>query len=304
MNVLPPSIAVAIPTYRREAELVNTVNEVLGLSPMPAEILVIDQTPCHEPATQSVLERLAAQGRIRWIREDAPGLTRARNRALMACNCEAVLFLDDDVLLPQIDLVDRHRLLLADSTVKAVSGQVVGKAGGLVSLSHTEIARLGPLIPANVAAIHTKGIPMLRGGHHSVRVADAIRIGGYDERLTGPAFGEDLDFAMRLGGDSILTTSSCTVTHLTAPSGGCRVVGKGVQLSAAERMVPAFAVALRYGRCQPGLRRTWMWIGLRAGVVRRELTRRPWELALALAAVPVALVRARSVAASPPAAKV
>ncbi|MBI2478234.1 MAG: glycosyltransferase [Planctomycetia bacterium] len=46
------SIAVGIPTYCRGEVLLDTLRQVLQQSPLADEIIVVDQTPEHAPATQ------------------------------------------------------------------------------------------------------------------------------------------------------------------------------------------------------------------------------------------------------------
>ena len=84
------TITVAIPTYRRERVLIETIEQVFAQNPGADEVLVIDQTASHEPETQEFLERNEAAGRLRWIRQCPPSLPAARNRALReACRSPA-----------------------------------------------------------------------------------------------------------------------------------------------------------------------------------------------------------------------
>ena len=90
-------LTVAIPTYRREQVLLDTLDYLFELQPPAAEILVIDQTESHEAATDIRLQELDGGRRIRWLRLDRPSIPHAMNHGLLEATQEIVLFLDDDI---------------------------------------------------------------------------------------------------------------------------------------------------------------------------------------------------------------
>jgi len=270
------SIAVAIPTYLREAELVQTIAQVLDQNPPADEVLVIDQTPKHLPSTSAALKAWDDQGKIHWIKMNNPNLPSARNQALIKSVCDIMLFLDDDVLLADKNLVEKHRNLHTVNDIDAVCGQVLSRYGRAIDITNTEAIRQGWSVTA-AANIHTTGIPMLRGGHHSIRINIAKSVGGYDESLLGSAFAEDLDMAQRLDCNRILTTSYCSLIHLAAPSGGCRVMGKTNPTPEWSKTVSAFVNIFRHSSRLPGFFSTWLKCALRAGPLRKEVVLKPWK---------------------------
>src|SRR5207302_3457244 len=76
-----PTITCVVPTYKRERVLVETLRHLLALLRPGDEIVVVDQTPQHEPDTGAELRRLAASGDIRWFRRDRPSQCEAMNAA-------------------------------------------------------------------------------------------------------------------------------------------------------------------------------------------------------------------------------
>ncbi len=92
-----PGITVAICTRDRPAELSRCLDTLRGLDYPSFEVLVIDNAPSG-PATHEIVGRVASHdARIRYVREDRPGLSNARNRALREAHFEIVAFTDDDV---------------------------------------------------------------------------------------------------------------------------------------------------------------------------------------------------------------
>ena len=96
MDAISP-ITVAIPTYRRETVLIETLQYLLALSHPAAEILVLDQTEEHEPATATALRTMADCGQIQWIQLTEPSIPKAMNQGLLLATQAVVLFVDDDI---------------------------------------------------------------------------------------------------------------------------------------------------------------------------------------------------------------
>jgi len=87
-----PSATVAVCTRDRPEDLRACLEALGRLADDGQEILVVDNCPASDAA-----ERLAAGWpRVRYLREDRPGLDVARNRALREARSEVVAFTDDD----------------------------------------------------------------------------------------------------------------------------------------------------------------------------------------------------------------
>ncbi len=85
-------VTIAIPTYRREQVLIDTIECLFRLDPGAAEILVLDQTTEHTPQTDAVAAGLDRRRQIRWLRLPEPSIPRAMNQGLLAGapGCRAV----------------------------------------------------------------------------------------------------------------------------------------------------------------------------------------------------------------------
>jgi len=91
-NLPPPTATVAVCTRNRTDDLKRCLDALMRLPDDGQEYLVIDNCPSNDD-TQKLVE---TYGRVRYIRENRPGLNIARNRALLEARHEIVAFTDDD----------------------------------------------------------------------------------------------------------------------------------------------------------------------------------------------------------------
>ena len=99
-----PRVSFVIPTYNRSARVTVAIDDALAqdLPPsMPWEVVVLDDGSTDD--TTAVLRaRYRAERRVRLLRQENGGPSRARNAAVAAAQGDIVLFLDsDDRALPQ-----------------------------------------------------------------------------------------------------------------------------------------------------------------------------------------------------------
>lgn len=100
MSTVPNGVTVAIATYNRCNELTVTLQSLHGLyraDTLPFEVLVVGN--CCTDATGDVVARFASEfdGPVRYVHEQQPGLSHARNRAVAEASFDVIAFLDDDV---------------------------------------------------------------------------------------------------------------------------------------------------------------------------------------------------------------
>ncbi len=243
MNAL--RVSIIIPTYGREAILCQTLQYVLEQDRPADEILVIDQTPRHEPETEAFLHHLVAAGKIRLVPQGAPSASRARNRGILEATGDVLIFIDDDVAVER-DFVRAHLENYRDETIAAVAGAIWSERG--VPLppvrQRPAPARRGPLswmdVPPNLA-FRTEKI-LLPAGNCSVRRAVALRVGGFDENYGRYDYHADYDFGWRIhrAGGKIIHDPRAGIHHLVAPRGGCRVERAHRRIPEVEELRPKF----------------------------------------------------------------
>lgn len=262
----PLPLSIAIPTYRREAVLIDTVEYLLALQPRAAQLLLLDQTEHHELATAERLQQLADADLIRWIRLPAPSITAAMNEGLRQAAEDIVLFVDDDVR-PEADLLTAHLWAQATYPDGLVAGRVVqpwqeesdsGNKTALRDFAHTQAGVVAEFIGCNF----------------SVRRSLALDLGGFDENFVRVAYRYEAEFAHRYHatGRQIHFEPRACLHHLKAAAGGTRTFGEHLTTWRPDHAVGAYYYGLRTGNLREFLIRP-----ARAIATRYHL-RHPWRL--------------------------
>ncbi len=112
-----PAITVAVCTRDRPDDLKNCLEGILRLPDDGQEILVVD----NHPRTDATLELARQYPRVRYVREERPGLDAARNRALREARTDIVAFIDDDAA-PDTNWLRALARNFADPQILAVTG--------------------------------------------------------------------------------------------------------------------------------------------------------------------------------------
>jgi succinoglycan biosynthesis protein ExoM len=94
----PIDVSVVIPTFRRPEDLARAIDSVLAQRGVTAtfEIVVIDNDP--DGSAQPIVRAIAAQSPapIRYVHEQRPGISHARNTGVARAAGRYLAFLDDD----------------------------------------------------------------------------------------------------------------------------------------------------------------------------------------------------------------
>ncbi|MEH2449923.1 hormogonium polysaccharide biosynthesis glycosyltransferase HpsN [Nostoc sp.] len=228
-----PLITVVIPTYGREEALQDSIVDVLKQDYPNFEVLVVDQTPKHQPEIQAYLEEMVGAGKIKWLRLDWASLPGARNYAVRRSSGEIILFIDDDVqLTPQL-LTAHAKNYLQNPEVGAVAGRVfdrmkLGDSGGDLQIEYLPPEAMDPGIAwYHIDLVHTikpQQVLTARGCNMSFRREIFIKYGlRFDERFGGSAVREESDFCLRVRqtGYKIWYDPEAHLVHLGEETGGC-----------------------------------------------------------------------------------
>ena len=111
-------VSVIVCTRDRTEQLVDCLDSLAQLRRPPAEVLVVDNAPSDDRTRE-----LCAGRPVRYVREDLPGQTRARNRGIVCSSGDVVAFTDDDCVVDArwLDDVDEA---FGDPLVMAATGYI------------------------------------------------------------------------------------------------------------------------------------------------------------------------------------
>lgn len=230
---MTPLISVIVPTYGREEPLRGTLTDVLAQDYPHYEVIVVDQTPDHEPETQALLDELAATGKIRLFQVEWASLPGARNYAIRRATGDIILFIDDDVQLPAGFLAAHARNFQERPEVGAVAGRVFDRAKLAEARKDLKIDYLPPeAMDPGIAwyyinLVHTvqpQQVITARGCNMSFRREIFEKYGiKFDERFRGSAVREESDLCLQIRqtGFKIWYDPEAHLVHLGEETGGC-----------------------------------------------------------------------------------
>lgn len=272
-----PFVSAIICTRNRDDSLCEAVRSVLSQDyPGKLELIVVDQSSSHSAEVTAFLR--ARSGRLRLIQQTEPNLPQARNVGISAAGGQALLFMDDDVVLP------RHALRsLAEHFrtpgLKGVTGLVVSESDPQESL-RVFARQLGVANVDKARGLHR--VDSFIGALMMISVQAVKSVDGFDPllgRLTPTAYGEDDDFCYRLrrAGVPLWLDTSIRALHRDYLPGGC-----GSRSLDADRALKYHIRSMVYIRIKNHRRMGlggWLQVG-RAHIVNRETLGRSPRLAM------------------------
>jgi len=244
-------ITVVIPTFGREAVMLNSVLALLNLEKPPNEIIVVDQTLDHETATTEQLQHWHDTGAIMWLKQSKPSITKAMNCGLLSASNNLVLFLDDDII-PHADLVVNHaKAHYAYCDLWATVGQVIQPWQKPEDLSPSrKLVGLQKDFDFPFNSTRDADVENVMAGNLCVNRQLALSIGGFDENFIGAAYRFETDFARRTSnaGGKIRFLGNAGIDHLRAGSGGTRSLGNHLTSASSVHGVGDYYYAFRHGK--------------------------------------------------------
>jgi GT2 family glycosyltransferase len=241
------SLSVVIPTFGREDVLIQTLSDLFACDPRPLEILLVDQTPTHEPSTISFLENAISQRKISVIRQ-SPSITHAMNNGLKHSKGDIVLFLDDDVV-PVVSIISEHQHAYSEPEVACVVGQVLQPGEKAIDFSYASETGLCADLEFRFCSSQVRDIHNAIGCNMSVDRRFAIEIGGFDENFVKVAYRFETEFARRVyrHGKCVRFSPSASLKHLAAQRGGTRSFGKHLKTASPDHSVGDYYFAMLEG---------------------------------------------------------
>jgi GT2 family glycosyltransferase len=223
-------VSVVVCTRNRAGILRGCLERLRAVTYPTAEFIVVDNAPVDEQTRRVVAELTESDARFRYVREDRPGLSRARNVGLSHAGGTYVAYTDDDVSVDPLWLHGLIRGFRRRPDAGCVTGLVCtasittgaeayfdARAASWSTRCEPRIFDLDEHRPAEALYPYSAGVfgtganvafdrPVLRG------------LGGFDEALgagTPTRGGEDLDMFVRVlrAGRPIVYEPSALVWH-------------------------------------------------------------------------------------------
>lgn len=94
-----PLVSVIVSSRERPEQLAVCLHSLMSLRYPHYEVVVVDNAPRTNATINLIQELSQAAPFIRYVREDCPGLSWARNRGIMVAKGEILAFTDDDVVV-------------------------------------------------------------------------------------------------------------------------------------------------------------------------------------------------------------
>lgn len=218
-------ISIVIPTINRYTDLLNTIRFLQNQDFSEFEILIIDQTEIRD---DKVLEEVTKFESVRYFFYDGKSASAARNIGLREAKAEVVLFLDDDVIIEEVNFLHKHYRHYQDKSIHGVIGcplemqfdQKPRYSRHWMSTRNYEVGWL--YFPSNYGCSTFANVG--RSNNLSVRKSSAIEVGGMDENYEKGAHREEADFCLRLSKKygPLLFDSMAQLVHIGNKSGGIR----------------------------------------------------------------------------------
>ncbi len=294
------TISAIIPTFRRFPYMLSTVEQLLGQTRVPDEIIVVDQTPLEEiaPEERARLESLCeAHPRIRYVRQEEAFVYKARNLAAAVASTDILLYLDDDIEFSS-DLTERHLENFENPGLAAVAGGVTSPG---VAFSDDPLPAGFSRLPAGEQGYVFTGrgnrsyrverVPYSPAGNFAIRRRVLMEMGGWDERIVHRG---DVEMGIRLhkAGHRVDYDPCPRIVHFACPAGGSRDTDVSIPMPRWRRAVGWHYLALRHLRRRAFVR-FGLWRAARFTILLKRNFVRPWKWPAELFAFFKGLVVAR-----------
>jgi glycosyltransferase involved in cell wall biosynthesis len=197
-------VSVVIPTLNRYEYLKDALHDLEAQTYKNFEVIVIDQS---QPYRESFYAGFELD--IHLIRQEEPGLWKARNSAVRSSRADAILLFDDDSRV-DADWIAQHLGCIDAYSADISSGVSLSTVGDRVPESYRNYRQADQLDTGNALV--------------NRNVFEAI--GLFDEQFEGQRMG-DSEFGLRayLAGFKIVSSPDAKRVHLKVESGGLRQMG-------------------------------------------------------------------------------
>ncbi len=214
---------VIIPSYRRPESLVKELIDLSAQTLKPEKVIIVDSSPEDLLLDRKDFPSCIAITYLTY--QGIPNVSRQRNIALRKVQTPWILFLDDDVKF-EPDLIEKYFAIIEMLPYDGINGliklpkyekyysvkpntQRLRRFGGINYQGSDQIIETYVICTANFLA----------------RTEAVLKVGGFDEQITGTIDDVDLGLRMKANGYHIIHHPEPGVLHLQYQSSGARSFG-------------------------------------------------------------------------------
>jgi GT2 family glycosyltransferase len=201
--------------------LVESLEGLLAQSYPSLEIVVYDQTPQHPPEVEDYLKRISHRARI--VHGAPAGLVAAYRQCVALAQGEICLFVDDDVLVTDPELVAKHARHYPDPELGLLVGQILHEGQTEPRAPHPRLETPGGWRYAHFDIDRRiENMPTAAAAHMSFPREVYEQVGGFDSAYAGSGFRfeTDFSFAVRRLGKRIRFDPEISLVHRYGSPGG------------------------------------------------------------------------------------
>lgn len=123
--ILAPFVSIVIATRDRVSSLQACIQSILALDYPNYELIIIDNAPKSSETADFMHANFSKSSKVRYLREDVPGLAIAHNCALKSMDSTIVAFTDDDVIVNANWLKEIVANFQRDPQIGCVTGMIL-----------------------------------------------------------------------------------------------------------------------------------------------------------------------------------
>lgn len=120
-----PFVSIIVSTRDHPEYIARCLPSLLTLHYPSYEIIVVDNAPSTTATADFVQRSYSAESRIKYVRENRPGLSSARNCGMKVAMGEILAFTDDDVVVDSYWLAELVKTFCSDDNVACVTSLVL-----------------------------------------------------------------------------------------------------------------------------------------------------------------------------------
>jgi O-antigen biosynthesis protein len=120
-----PFASIVVATRDRPESVSRCLTSLLELDYPSFEVVLVDNAPATSATRRLVAEQFGGNAKVKYVREDQPGLAAAHNRGISEARGSVIAFTDDDVTVDRHWLMELARSIERGDDIGCVTGMIL-----------------------------------------------------------------------------------------------------------------------------------------------------------------------------------